>query len=160
MVVANTVAPTSTVSSITSSAWVPGTALSVTAAANGSILLGSMTINNNNRAGYRVTVASANSGKLRLANVQPRNGEIGDFLTYTFSSVANATPGTPSGQSPDPLLAAGRSLASNVVLEVTAPLKATQAAKYDFSIAYGAINDLFRGAMVDTLTITYSDAIL
>jgi len=159
MVVADTVSPSSTVSSITSSAWVPGASLSVTAAANGTISLGSITINNNNRAGYSVTVSSTNLGKLRLAGVTPRDGEIGDFLPYTISSVANATPGTPSGQSPDPMLAAEHSLATNLVLNVTAPLKATQAAKYDFSIAYGAINDLFRGAMVDTLTITYADAI-
>ena len=159
IVSAASVAPTSTVNNISSSVWSPGSTLAVTAAANGSINLGSLTIENNNRAGYSVTVESTNLGKLKLAGVTARAGEVGNALPYTISTAANSVPGTPSGQSPDPMLSSNHSLATNLVLNVNAPLRASQAAKYDFSIAYGAINDLFRGDMVDTITITYADSI-
>jgi len=154
------VAPTGTVSDISSATWTPNANLTnAFTTGSGSMSLGSIVIQNNKRLGYRIGIASLRSGKLRLSGVeQARQGETGHEISYTISSAVPATEaGTSSGQNPDPLVFSGASLTSALTKSVNAPLRATESAKYDVSIAYAASNMLFSGGFSDTITVTYAD---
>lgn len=154
------VAPAGIVADISSATWTPVATLTNAFTANsGSMDLGSIVIANNKRSGYKVAIKSLRLGKLRLNGVETaRTGEKGHEISYTISSAVPASnAGTASGQNPDPLVFSGVSLASELSKSVNSPLNATESAKYDLSISYGANNMLFAGNFSDTITITYVD---
>ncbi len=154
------VAPAGTVADISSATWTPvSTLTNAFTAESGSMDLGSIVIDNNKRAGYKIAITSFRLGKLRLTGVDTaRAGETGHEIAYTISSAVPASDaGTASGQSPDPLVFSDQSLSSELSRSVNVPLNATESAKYDLSISYGANNMLFAGNFSDTITITYVD---
>lgn len=139
----------------------------MTAVGNTDIVVGALTINNNNVGGYAVTISSAKSGKL-VRCITSGGGAAyfpvtdGNSTAYTIKLVANSTPGISGMTAPTNFLATDTALTQAAVFNFANPTTATVAAKYDMSIKAAANtllldsndqNEQYR----DTLTVTVSD---
>ena len=114
----------------------------MTTLGNTDIGLGDLLINNNNVGGYKVTIASAQSGKLvRYSTVSSTYYSVtaGNATDYTIKFVAHSSaPGVSGMVAPAGFLSTNTSLGSPAIFDFSAPTKATVAAKYSMTLLAAA----------------------
>ncbi len=119
------------------------------------------TLNNNNPAGYTVTLSSANSGKLIRSGAAGDASKPGNNMTYTITTSAVAADNPPATcflgcdeptQMLDTSLAADQTMSFDTNLQ-----KATVDYTYTIKVSTPKKAELFRGTFEDTITMTIGD---
>jgi len=122
------------------------------------------TVNNNDIDGYNLTIASTNSGQMRLSSGYSASKN-GTFFDYTIDHVLDGSrasescTGTPGGtiaHNGNEYIADG-DLESNITVNYTAPNEASVNCQFQITLTAASDSTVFSGDMSDTITLSIAN---
>lgn len=165
---ADTVVVGGDVASIHNYTFLPATfalGADMTAVGHSNVTVGTLTIDNNDPEGFRVSLSSLNSGVLVRYNPTTStyypSATDGNTAAYSLTFAANASPGVVGAAVPASFLSS-ISLTTAQNFDFSNPTVATVAAKYDMKITQAADTSLLNSAQgtdvfQDVITVTVSN---